>query len=140
MKPTTVQSITQITGLALLATVLFLVVRAVVNKAKKEKDESRGSTVPVNQSFLDPNRNYDALVQQMYSAIDGLTDTAADKARAMENWMDSNDEEFKHLCNIYNQRFAKAPDTIRQDLEGEWAINPWKLGKFTARLDRLELA
>jgi len=107
---------------------------------KKKRNQDAGSQVPVNSSWLDPNTSYDAIVQQMRAALEGILDSASDKGRAIDKWLSLNDEEFKHCCNLYNERFAKAPDTIRQDITGEWAINPWKATAFIDRLDRLGLA
>lgn len=93
----------------------------------------------VDNSWLNPNRNYESFALQMHNALDGI-DWTSQKAMAITNWLDNlNDEEFKHCYNIYNANYADNSGTLRDHLNGEWI---WGDGvnRFFARMDRLQLA
>lgn len=128
-----------IPGVAVSVAIIYLVYYVFVKQVRDIR-QSQGTKVPVNEDFLDPNTNYDAIVLQMWNVIDGITDSVQQKSQVIDLWLSKNDEEFKHLCNLYNKRYCKGSDTIRTHLEGEWVVWPWKLSAFTKRMDSLSLA
>jgi len=119
--------------------ILYRTARGFIREARKKKSQQSGRRSTVDASGLS-QINHEALALQMSNAINGIFETSAEKTASIEAWMQGNDEDFKHLCNIYNANYVTPPDTIRNELLGELAINYFKRSAFINRLDELGIA
>lgn len=112
---------------------LFILLNWAVSRVTKY----RPPKPKVDGNSLDPNYDYEAFTLKLNSVIQGLDATWV-KAPVFEELLYMNDEEFKLIYNLYNDRYAKGKNTLRSDIEDEWF---WGSGRtaLTERFRRLNL-
>lgn len=120
--------------------VALLIILAIIRRAIKKARNRKGTQAQVNEDDLDPSVNYDGLALQMKNVLFGLFDAAEEKNRVLYLWLELTDNEFKHVCNLYNRRYASGSDTVRNHILDEWYIGVIPRNKFLSRMDRLGLA
>lgn len=106
---------------------LFIIVKLIIDRVITYKPPRPG----VDGKAIDPTFDYEAFTLEVKNVIYGFDWTSA-KARVFNQLLYMNDEEFKLIYNMYNDRYAKGSNTLKSDIEGEFLFGSGK----TALMER----
>lgn len=137
-----------LTGVLIIVLILGVLIwggNKLIRKWIANSRASKGKQAPVDSSLLLSDRNYGSYALALYEALEGFTFiNYSQKKEAVENWMALNDEEFKHVHNIFSKNYSQrcwtcdASTTLRTWLKEDAFIGV-DLNAIYERMNRLEL-
>lgn len=124
------------------ATAILLVVALFVIFSKNKNNAPRQKP-GVNDDNLDPDRNYGTIATNLFNAFDGLDWFGmgnAEKVAAINDHLNTNQDEFKEVYNIYNDLYAKGTETLRTHFLAETLSDQATYTAYVLRFSQLQLS